>query len=100
MVGTWLGWKFNPIDKCRPIPAISIDHGVSGPFDSKWLSWIGPWTFTLRRENGKERAVSNPYLWGLRGSEANILVLRLVFSRYSWEEKVAPTDLAHGWMPS
>ena len=64
------GWDGSLIlsTNARPIPAISIDRRVSEPFDSKWLSWIGPWTFhSFVGRMEKERTVSNPYLWGLRG---------------------------------
>ena len=29
----------------RPSPGISIQRNVSAPFETKWLSWMGPWTF-------------------------------------------------------
>ena len=52
----------------RPIPAISLDRRIKEPIDSKWLSWIGPWSvhsFIGRLE--KERTIPSPYLWGMRG---------------------------------
>ena len=64
------GWDGSLIlsTNARPIPAISIDRRVSEPFDSKWLSWIGPWTFhSFVGRMEKERTVSNPYIWGMRG---------------------------------
>ena len=39
------GWQNSLIlsNNARPVPAISIDRALSTPFESKWLSWIGPW---------------------------------------------------------
>jgi hypothetical protein len=34
---------------------------------SKWLSWIGPWSFhSFIGRMEEERTVPNPYLWGIR----------------------------------
>ncbi len=64
------GWDGSLIlsTNARPIPAISIDRRIPDPFENKWLSWIGPWSFHFfigRME--EERTVPNPYLWGTRG---------------------------------
>ncbi len=72
MVDRWWGpgWDGSLIlsTNARPIPAISIDRRVSEPFDSKWLSWLGPWSFhSFIGRLEEERTVPNPYLWGMRG---------------------------------
>jgi hypothetical protein len=64
------GWDGSLIlsTNARPIPAISIDRRVPESFETKWLTWIGPWSvhsFIGRLE--EERAVPSPYLWGMRG---------------------------------
>ena len=64
------GWDGSLIlsTNARPIPAISIDRRVPEPFETKWLSWIGPWSFhSFVGRMEEERAVPNPYLWGMRG---------------------------------
>ena len=64
------GWDGSLIlsTNARPIPAISIDRRVPEPFETKWLSWIGPWSFhSFIGRMEEERTVSNPYLWGMRG---------------------------------
>jgi hypothetical protein len=64
------GWDGSLIlsTNARPIPAISIDRRVPEPFDTKWLSWIGPWSFhSFVGQMEEERTVPNPYLWGMRG---------------------------------
>lgn len=71
-VGRWWGpgWDGSLIlsTNARPIPAVSVDRRISEPFEAKWLSWIGPWSFHsfIGRMEG-ERTVPNPYLWGMRG---------------------------------
>jgi len=64
------GWDGSLIlsTNARPIPAISIDRRVPEPFDTKWLSWIGPWSFhSFIGRMEEERTIPNPYLWGMRG---------------------------------
>ena len=64
------GWDGSLIlsTNARPIPAISIDRRIPEPFESKWLSWIGPWSFhSFIGRMEEERTVPNPYLWGMRG---------------------------------
>ncbi len=42
------GWEGSLImsNNARPVPEISLDRAVSEPFETKWLSWIGPWRLT------------------------------------------------------
>lgn len=64
------GWDGSLIlsTNARPIPAVSIDRRIPDPFESKLLSWIGPWSFhSFIGRMEKERTVPNPYLWGMRG---------------------------------
>ncbi len=53
----------------RPMPGVMIQRNRSTPFESKWLRWIGPWTFTsFMTELDDDRAVKNALLFGIRGS--------------------------------
>ena len=64
------GWDGSLIlsSNARPIPSISIDRRVPEPFETKWLCWIGPWSFhSFIGRLEKERTVPDPYLWGMRG---------------------------------
>jgi hypothetical protein len=64
------GWDGSLIlsTNARPIPALSIDRRIAEPFETKWLSWIGPWSFhSFIGRMEEERTVPNPYLWGMRG---------------------------------
>jgi hypothetical protein len=63
------GWDGSLIlsSNARPIPAISLDRRIAEPFENKWLSWIGPWSFhSFIGQMEEERHVPNPYLWGMR----------------------------------
>ena len=64
------GWDGSLIlsTNARSIPAISIDRRFPEPFETKWLSWIGPWSFhTFIGEMEDDRIVPNSYVWGIRG---------------------------------
>ena len=53
----------------RPLPSVGIQRIGSVPFETKWLSWMGPWTLTsFMGLLDDERVVNNAWLWGLRGS--------------------------------
>jgi hypothetical protein len=81
-VGNWLlsaGWHerwWGPAwdgslilsSNARPLPSLSIDRARSLPPESKFLRWIGPYswsTFMGRFESGRAD-FDNPLLWGLR----------------------------------
>ncbi|GAA4348908.1 capsule assembly Wzi family protein [Kangiella taiwanensis] len=40
------GWDSSLIlsNNARPIPALSVQRNYADPFESDWLSWIGPWS--------------------------------------------------------
>ena len=53
----------------RPTPGITLQRNISTPFETKWLSWMGPWTFTTFMDLlDDERYVNDALLFGVRGS--------------------------------
>jgi hypothetical protein len=51
----------------RPRPGITLQRNLSTPFETKWLSWLGPWNLTTFMEHlDDERATEDPLLWGFR----------------------------------
>ena len=53
----------------RPTPGIAIQRNVSTPFETKWLSWMGPWTLTsFMTELDDERTIDDALFFGVRGS--------------------------------
>ena len=68
------GWDGSLIlsTNARPIPAISIDRRIPEPFETKWLSWIGHWSFHSfigQMEDDRDPVIDYPshFLWGMRG---------------------------------
>lgn len=66
------GWDGSLIlsNNARPVPALSLTRISPEPYQSKWLKWIGPWTFhtfmgQLDNDEG-ERPGSNARLFGMR----------------------------------
>jgi hypothetical protein len=64
------GWEGSLIlsNNARPVPAIAIDRAISDPFETKWLSWIGPWRLTtfMGRMEGDRQDYDHPLLFGMR----------------------------------
>ena len=53
----------------RPTPGIALQRNNSTAFKTKWLSWMGPWTFTtFMNQLDDERFVNDALLFGMRGS--------------------------------
>jgi hypothetical protein len=66
------GWEGSLImsNNARPVPEISFDRAVSQPFETKWLSWLGPWrlmTFFGQMEGSRDD-YAHPLFWGMRAS--------------------------------
>jgi hypothetical protein len=66
------GWESSLIltSNARPVAGFTLERNVAMPFESKWLSWIGPWNYSL--------------LWGFLGdnrfrTDARLLAFRAAF---------------------
>ncbi len=56
-------------NNARPAPGIMLQRSANRPFESRWLSWLGPWTFTtFISELDDERVINDARLFGMRGS--------------------------------
>lgn len=78
------GWDGSLIlsDNARPFPALAIDRVFTDAFETKWLSWIGPWDFTAifgQLEN--DRTVPNTRFFGLRFTFRPLRSLEIGISR-------------------
>jgi hypothetical protein len=63
------GWDGSQIlsNNARPIPAFTIDRNRTDPFETKWLSWIGPWDFSfIAGQLEEERFIPNSRFLGFR----------------------------------
>ena len=72
MVGTWLGWKFDFVHQYPTHSGNLNRQADTEPFETKWLSWIGPWSFHSfigQMEDERDPTIDYPnhYLWGMRG---------------------------------
>ncbi|WDE00229.1 capsule assembly Wzi family protein [Thalassomonas actiniarum] len=67
----------------RPIPGISLNRQQAVPFDTPWLSWLGPWSFTtfIGQMEDRGRAIPNTRLWSSRLSLKPFSSLELGLSR-------------------
>ena len=79
------GWDGSLIlsNNARPMPSISLDRVSAKPFESKWLSWIGPWRLTtfMGLEEYQDRQWPNPLFWGVRISARPLRDLEISGSR-------------------
>ncbi|MGH8414097.1 MAG: capsule assembly Wzi family protein [Gammaproteobacteria bacterium] len=51
----------------RPVPALEVTRASAVPFQTPWLSWIGPWSLTtFIGELNDGRYVPHTRIWGLR----------------------------------
>lgn len=78
------GWSSSLIlsTNARPMPAVWLNRKDAKPFESDWLSWIGPWQFTAfagRYETN--RAIPQAKLIGMRATFRPIQGLDIGLSR-------------------
>lgn len=66
----------------RPAPGVAVQRNNSIPFESRWLSWIGPWTLSaFVTQLDDERAVRDTRLFGVRVAFKPIETLEIGLSR-------------------
>lgn len=91
------GWDGSIIlsNNARPIPAISIDRTFTDGFDSKWLSWIGPWDLSVHfGQMEGNRVVPEARFFGMRLSFRPLPSLEIGLSRTAqWCGEDRPCDL-------
>ena len=91
------GWDGSLIlsNNARPLPSLTIDRVFTDAFETKWLSWIGPWDisvmFGLFEE---EREIPNAQLFGMRFNFRPLPSLEIGLSRTAqWCGDGRPCDL-------
>ena len=68
-VDKWWGPTWSSADlvsnNARPTPALTLQRNYALPFESDWLSWIGPWTLNaFFGQLDDERIINNAYHLG------------------------------------
>ena len=78
------GWDGSLIlsNNARPIPSLVIDRVFTDSFETKWLSWIGPWDLSvIFGQLESERPVPNAQFFGMRVNFRPIPSLEVGLSR-------------------
>jgi hypothetical protein len=95
------GWDGSQIlsNNARPMPALTIDRNRTDAFETKWLSWIGPWDFSfIAGQMEKERVVPNTRFLGFRVSFKPHPAWEIGLSRTAqWCGDGRPCDLNTFW---
>jgi hypothetical protein len=80
----------------RPRPGVTFQRNLSTPFETKWLSWLGPWNLTTFMEYlDDERATEDPLLWGFRFGFRPLKGLEINVTRTAmWCGEGRPCDLS------
>lgn len=91
------GWDGSLIlgNNARPFPSLTIDRVFTDAFNTKWLSWLGPWDLSVMfGQLEKERAVPNALFFGLRFNFRPFPSLEVGISRTAqWCGDDRPCDL-------
>ena len=64
------GWEGSTIlgNNARPVPSLAFDRKYTAPFETRWLSWLGPWSVNgfYGVLEGNREDVDHPHFLGLR----------------------------------
>jgi hypothetical protein len=95
------GWDGSQIlsNNARPMPAFTIDRNRTDAFETKWLSWIGPWDFSfIAGQMEEEREVPNTRFLGFRLSFKPHPAWEIGLSRTAqWCGDGRPCDFSTFW---
>ena len=113
MLGNWIvsagaqqkywgpGWDTGLIQttNARPMPGITLSRNNSQAFETPWLNWIGPWTFTTSfSQMESDRYVPEARHWGARGTLRPISKLEVGFSwTMQWGGEGYGNSLSDWW---
>lgn len=86
-------------DASRPVTGITLQRAEQAAFDTKWLSWLGPWQYqAFAGQLNDYRAVPDAKLIGLRLTAQPFQSLELGASRViQWGGKGRPQSLSSFW---
>ncbi|QYJ83780.1 capsule assembly Wzi family protein [Shewanella aegiceratis] len=95
------GWDTGLIQttNARPMPGVTLSRNNSAAFESPWLNWIGPWTFTTSfSQMESDRYVPDARHWGARGTLRPISKLEVGFSwTMQWGGEGYGNSLSDWW---
>lgn len=91
------GWDGSLIlgDNSRPFPSLVFDRVFTDAFKTKWLSWLGPWDFSVMfGQLEKERVIPDAQFFGLRFNFRPIPSLEIGITRTAqWCGDGRPCDV-------
>ncbi len=92
------GWDGSIIlsNNARPMPAISLDRTFTDAFETKWLSWLGPWDLgVMMGQLESTREIPNALLFGMRFNFRPIPSLEIGLTRTAqWCGDDRPCDVS------
>ena len=95
------GWDGSLIlsNNARPMPAITIGRNRTHAFETKWLSWLGPWDLEMiMGQMEEDREVPNAMFWGMRFTFRPLQSLEIGLSRSAqWCGDDRPCDFDTFW---
>ena len=86
-------------DASRPVYGVTLQRADQAAFETKWLSWIGPWQYQVfAGQLDDYQAVPNTKLIGMRLTAQPFSYLELGLSRViQWGGKGRPNSLSSLW---
>lgn len=95
------GWDGSLIlsNNARPMPAVTVGRNRTHPFETKWLSWLGPWDIeVMMGQMEEEREVPDTLFFGMRFAFRPIPSLEIGLSRTAqWCGDDRPCDFDTFW---
>jgi len=95
------GWDGSLIlsNNARPMPAITFGRNRTHAFETKWLSWLGPWDLeTMMGQMEKDREIPNTLFFGMRFTFRPLQSLEIGLSRTAqWCGDDRPCDFDTFW---
>jgi hypothetical protein len=74
------GWDSSLIlsTNARPIPSITLERNYTDPFETRWLSWLGPWRASIAMGEAESSGVPVP--------DVQFFAMRINFKPRPWLE--------------
>jgi hypothetical protein len=81
------GWEGSLIlgSNARPMPSLTVERVMADPFESRWLSWIGPWRASASVGQGERDSTARGGRLPVR-ADTKFFAARLSFKPRPWME--------------
>jgi hypothetical protein len=70
-------------NNARPMPTVAVERATAAPFETRWLSWLGPWTtsFGISRMESERQDIDAPLFMAWRVAIMPFHDMQIGFSR-------------------